>query len=48
VVSQGFEGDMAAGAAGVGAAGEATHGGGLITVRSRQGCLGVPSLADDL
>jgi len=27
VVSQGFEGDMAAGAAGVGAAGEATQGG---------------------
>jgi hypothetical protein len=28
VVSQGFEGDMAAGAAGAGAAGEATQGGG--------------------
>lgn len=42
MVSQGFEGDMAAGAAGVGAASDATQGGymRLLLVYSREGYLG--------
>ena len=47
-VSQGFEGDMAAGAAGVGAAGEATQGGAGHTHAITGGLVGVANLADDL
>ena len=49
VVSQGFEGDLAAGAAGVEAAGEATQGGGQTYTHVIQGgSIGVASTADDL
>jgi hypothetical protein len=48
VVSQGFVGDMAAGAAGVGAAGEATQGGWAFTRTNHGGAVGIASPADDL
>jgi len=48
VVSQGFEGDMAAGAAGVGAAGEASQGGQTHTGAIHGGSVGQASPADDL